>query len=72
MRNSAFGDLAATLEKELNRELKKAQKAAEEAEDESDKITDDFNIIIECSSEDQQVELLERFQNDGLKCRALV
>ncbi len=67
-----FGDLAASLEKELGRELKKAQKDAEEAEDESKKIGDDFAIIIECNGEEQQVELLERLQAEGLKCRALI
>jgi hypothetical protein len=31
-----------------------------------------YMIIITCESESQQVELLERFMEEGLTCRALV
>jgi hypothetical protein len=31
-----------------------------------------FLILVECESEARQVELLERFQREGLACRALV
>lgn len=31
-----------------------------------------FQILIECDSEEQQAELLERFEVDGLTCRALM
>jgi len=31
-----------------------------------------YNIMIECSSEDEQVELLEKFFEEGLKCKALI
>ncbi len=31
-----------------------------------------FMIVIECQSEEEQVTLLERFQDEGLKCRALI
>lgn len=31
-----------------------------------------FLVLVECQDEAQQVELLERFHNEGLSCRALV
>jgi ParB-like chromosome segregation protein Spo0J len=31
-----------------------------------------FDILIECGEESQQTELLERFNAEGLKCRALI
>jgi len=31
-----------------------------------------FEIVVTCESEDQQRELLEQFNTDGLKCRALI
>jgi hypothetical protein len=36
------------------------------------KVIDRFFVLIECVNEEQQVELLERFQREGLKCKALV
>jgi hypothetical protein len=33
---------------------------------------DQWLIVIECSSEEDQTELLERFNDEGLTCRALV
>lgn len=47
-----------------------------EFEASSDQSTGDatlrFQVIVECDSEDNQVELLERFAAEGLKCRALI
>ena len=37
----------------------------------NDKIETYFGISIECNSEEEQASLLERFQQEGLKCRAL-
>lgn len=34
--------------------------------------SEQFLILVECQDETHQTELLERFQTDGLKCRALV
>lgn len=31
-----------------------------------------YQVIVECQGESQQVELLERFQTEGLSCRALI
>jgi hypothetical protein len=33
---------------------------------------DQYFVLIECADERQQVELLERFQREKLKCRALL
>jgi hypothetical protein len=35
-------------------------------------LTEQFLILVECGSEEEQVTLLQRFQDDGLKCRALL
>lgn len=35
-------------------------------------IEQQFSIIIECPTEEEQVALLERFQGEGLQCRALI
>jgi hypothetical protein len=31
-----------------------------------------FLVLVECADEDQQVELLRRFQDEGLHCRAVL
>lgn len=31
-----------------------------------------YMIVIQCQDESQQVELLKRFANEGIKCRALI
>jgi|HubBroStandDraft_6_1064221.scaffolds.fasta_scaffold36652_6 hypothetical protein len=32
----------------------------------------EFRIVVECADEQQQAELLERFESEGLKCKALM
>lgn len=32
----------------------------------------EYRVIVICSDESQQAELLERFENEGLKCQALI
>lgn len=32
----------------------------------------EYKVIVECSDEGQQAELLERFESEGLKCRPLI
>jgi hypothetical protein len=44
----------------------------EESADQSGDVTSSFSIIITCESEDQQVELLEQLEQEGLNCRALL
>jgi hypothetical protein len=41
------------------------------ADDQSDKAKTDFAIIIECKNEREQLELIEKLEGDGIKCRAL-
>jgi hypothetical protein len=67
----AFGDLAAQLEKDLRKASRKLQDDESGAEDESGEVTDAFMVIIECKSEQHQREMIERFDKEGLKCRAL-
>jgi ParB-like chromosome segregation protein Spo0J len=43
-----------------------------DGEDQSNLLTELFQIIITCDSEHQQVELLERFSEEGILCRALI
>jgi len=38
----------------------------------SQNITELFLILVDCETEAAQVELLERFNEEGLKCRALI
>jgi hypothetical protein len=57
-----------------------AQEAVEETLDEARRqaprdakdLVEQFLILVECGSEEEQVTLLQRFQDDGLKCRALL
>lgn len=45
---------------------------SEAVEPEAPTLAEQFNILIECESEDTQAELLERFAGEGLKCRSLI
>lgn len=47
---------------------------SEEPEEQAvnDEIQSQWMILIECSNEVQQTELLQRFSTEGLKCRALI
>ncbi len=38
----------------------------------SESIPEQFLILVECGDEQTQIELLQRFQEEGLKCKALV
>lgn len=42
------------------------------AADQSDLLRDRFEILVECSDEQDQAELLERLQDEGYSCRALI
>ena len=59
-----------------NREMASAMAAMLESEnpqnDISQNITELFLILVDCETEVAQVELLERFNEEGLKCRALI
>jgi len=38
----------------------------------SEEIVEAWKILVDCTDEDQQVELLTRFEAEGIKCRALI
>jgi len=38
----------------------------------ADEVPETFLVLIECASEEQQLQLLERFRDEGLKCEAKV
>jgi hypothetical protein len=42
------------------------------AEDQSADLRESFQIVVTCADEAQQSTLLERFAEEGLKCRALI
>ncbi len=51
----------------------RSQAAAQAALEKAAKpIPQQYLILIECKDEEEQVELLERFQSKGLKCKALL
>jgi hypothetical protein len=63
-----FADLElGALEKELA-----ALGGGEGAEDQSAEIRENFQIVITCVDESEQSTLLQRFMDEGLKCRALI
>jgi hypothetical protein len=46
--------------------------AAEELNQPAPNLETKFAIVVRCESEEQQLELLEQFEQQGLECRALV
>jgi hypothetical protein len=40
--------------------------------DETHLLKDSYNVLVTCGSENQQTQLLERFLQEGLQCRALI
>jgi hypothetical protein len=71
LRQTVEGDSAAikslwqTLE-EASESTRRALKRASEV----DEMQEQFYVLVECADEARQRELLERFQNEGLKCQA--
>jgi hypothetical protein len=55
-----------------NREVEEALAATRTPRDKDTRIPEQFLILVECADEPTQMELLERFQAEGLKCKALV
>lgn len=47
-------------------------KAEEPADAATAAIPDRFAVLIECPTEERQLELLERFAKEGIECRALI
>ena len=71
-----FADLElGALEKELAAELDGVAAASGDgggSEDQSAEIRENFQIVITCVDENEQSTLLQRFMDEGLKCRALI
>lgn len=57
--------------REMLSELVPTQASAESASEPAS-LTLQYNILITCEDEQQQVELLDRFSAEGLSCRALI
>jgi hypothetical protein len=55
-----------------NTAVEEALAAARTPRDRSASIPEQFLVLVECADESTQIELLERFQSEGLKCKALV
>jgi hypothetical protein len=51
------------------REHKRAER---QGVDQSDDLDDAFSVLLICTSEEHQAELLQRFEKEGLSCRALI
>jgi ParB-like chromosome segregation protein Spo0J len=58
-------------EKELDTLLQKLNQT-ETADDNSDQLISAYQIIVTCTNEQQQVNLLEQFAEQGYQCRALI
>ena len=57
---------------ELEKTLSGSDSKEKELDSNEQPITEQFQIIIECETEQQQAELLERLTDEGYKCRALL
>jgi hypothetical protein len=55
-----------------NAEVEEALAAARSSHGKERDIPEQFLILVECADETAQMELLQRFQDEGLKCKALV
>jgi hypothetical protein len=55
-----------------NDAVEEALAAASSPHEKDESIPEQFLILVECGDEQTQMELLQRFQDEGLKCKALV
>jgi ParB-like chromosome segregation protein Spo0J len=55
-------------ESEMNRTLADDSSGAKDAEDQRE-IAEAYEVIVECDDEEQQQEVFQRLQSEGLKCR---
>jgi hypothetical protein len=66
-------DAVANLWASIGRANAEVEEALAEASKQREKdIPEQFLILVECEDEQTQTELLQRFQDEGLKCKALV
>jgi len=57
---------------QTNAAVEESLAAVRGARERSESIAEQFLILVECVDEQTQIELLQRFQQEGLKCKALV
>ncbi len=57
---------------QANAAVEESLAAARTAREQPETIPEQFLILVECGDEQTQIELLQRFQQEGLKCKALV
>jgi hypothetical protein len=55
-----------------NAAVEESLAAARTASDRPEAIHEQYLILVECADEQTQIDLLERFRQEGLKCKALV
>jgi hypothetical protein len=55
-----------------NAAVEESLAAARTSGKQSETIREQFLILVECADEQTQIELLQRFQQEGLKCKALL
>jgi hypothetical protein len=67
--NATLSAMWANLQKKDNEAKEKLEQATRDPEEKPP--AEQFMVLIECASEQQQVELLCRFKNEGLNCKAL-
>jgi hypothetical protein len=58
--------------KRLWEELQQQEEPLPVSDEPPPPLQDQFLVVIECASEDEQVQLLRRFRKEGLKCQAKV
>jgi hypothetical protein len=57
---------------DLDEQVRQANDAVEEAAERAEvEIPESWQVVVECSSEDEQREVFERMRNEGFKCRVL-
>lgn len=68
LRTQAEADFASV--KSLWKVLEEASVRTKKQVKEAESLPPQFFVLIECADEDEQLELLKRFQDEGLKCQA--
>jgi ParB-like chromosome segregation protein Spo0J len=71
-RGAGLAALAAGSEERLKELRASLAQAETDGKVSNDEIPEQWMIVIECSSEQHQKQLLEQFMSEGLKCRALI
>lgn len=73
--NDETGSLAGTGydDRDLQKLLKElAADPEDDADDQTDELLDQWQVVVECRTEEEQTELLTRLAGEGFSCKALV